>query len=96
MKLTGLNWDFGNFEKVKKHGLSHVDIEEFLLSDPFILTDDRHNAAESRYIAFGKFKLKYLFVAFTIRAVEGELKIRPISARYANKREVEKFYGKSR
>lgn len=94
MKLVGLNWDFGNLEKVRKHGLSHEDIEEFLLSDPFILTDKRHSSAESRYIAFGKFKEKDLFVAFTIRAIEGELKIRPISARYANKKEVEKFYGK--
>ncbi len=37
---------------------------------------------------------RLLFVVFTLRAVDGVLKARVISARYAHKKEWEKFYGK--
>jgi uncharacterized DUF497 family protein len=81
MKLTGFDWGYGNLNKVKKHGLEIELIEEFLNSNPYILTDEKHNFLESRFIAFGEIH-------------ERSLKIRVISARFAHKKEVEKFYEK--
>ena len=96
MRLKGFDWDLGNLNKVKKHGLEIELIEEFLNSNPYILTDEKHNFLESRFIAFGEINGRYLFVAFTIRVVDLALKLRVISARFAHKKEVEKFYEKNK
>ena len=96
MKIEGFDWDFGNLKKIKKHGLEIDQIEDFLNSDPFVWMDEGHSQFETRFIAFGGYEDKYLFVAFTLRAMGRVLKLRVISARYARKREMEKFYEKKR
>lgn len=92
-RVHGFNWDSGNVHKVEKHGLSIEQIEEFFQSNPYVCPDLKNSKKESRFLAFDKLGAKILFVAFTLRAVDGVLKIRVISARYARKKEWDKFYG---
>lgn len=94
MKIQGFNWDKGNIDKVQKHGLTIEEIENFLENNPLIYPDAENSKRETRFFAFDKQKDKLLFVVFTLRAVDGVLKARVISARYAHKKEWEKFYGK--
>jgi uncharacterized DUF497 family protein len=96
VKIKGFNWDSGNTEKCQKHGLKLREIEDFLMSNPYVRFDDRHSEKEDRYIAFDRFKDSYLFVSFTFRVIDGSFKLRVISARYAQKKELEKFYGKKK
>ena len=56
--------------------------------------DAETSQSETRFFAFDKVEDKILFVVFTLRAVDGVLKTRVISARFAHKKEWEKFYGK--
>ena len=95
MKVKDFDWNHGNKEKIKKHGINSSEIEDFFLNfNPFIFTDQMHSDFEARFIAFGKHKRRNIFVVFTFRALEGSLKIRVISARYAHAKEAEKFYEK--
>lgn len=94
MRIQGFDWDKGNSDKVKKHGLSIVEIESFILNNPLIYPDQKNSDSEARFFAFDHFNGKLLFVSFTLRAIDGVLMMRIISARYAHKKEWEKFYGK--
>jgi uncharacterized protein len=83
-----LNWDKGNVNKNKKHGIKKSDIEIFFRSKVYISDDLKHSSSEKRFIAIGKGPLgKHMIVIFTLR--KGA--IRPISARHMNKREIEKY-----
>jgi uncharacterized DUF497 family protein len=93
LRVYGFNWDSGNVQKAKKHGLPIEQIEQFFQSSPYIYPDLKNSKKESRFLAFDKLGVKILFVAFTLRAVDGVLRIRVISARYAHKKEWGKFYG---
>ena len=79
-------WDSGNIDKNKKHGVEDKDAEEvFFDKKRFIFKDKLHSQKEERFRIIGKTKHgKLLFVAFTIRG----RKIRIISARNINKKEV--------
>ncbi|WP_413587603.1 BrnT family toxin [Bdellovibrio sp. HCB274] len=93
-KIHGFDWDQGNIGKVQKHGLTIKEIEIFLERNPLLYSDIKNSTSETRFFAFDRFGNKILFVVFTIRAIEGVLKFRVISARYAHKKEWEKFNGK--
>lgn len=82
-------WDKGNSGKNQKHGVSDSESEEVFFDErKKILKDVLHSKTEKRFILFGKTRRgRLLFVVFTIRGK----KIRIISARKANKKEV-KFY----
>lgn len=63
--------------------------------DPLIYADQSHRVVESRFVAFDKYKNRNMYVVFiTFRAIDGLLKIRVISARYAHKKEAGKFHEK--
>lgn len=93
VKIQGFDWDKGNLNKVQKHGLTIREIENFLGNNPLIFADTSSSKSETRFFAFDRVGEKILFVVFTLRAIEGVLKTRVISARYAHKKEWEKFYG---
>jgi uncharacterized DUF497 family protein len=95
-EISEFDWDRGNLIKIECHGLSKSIVEEFFLNDPYFSQDDRHSATETRFIAFGIHHTRYIFVAFTLRAIDGKLKIRPISARPANKKEIGVFHEKNK
>lgn len=80
-------WDEGNSVKSKrKHGISDQEAEEpFFDEQQVIYKDKLHSIVEDRFILLGKTKGKeLLYVVFTNR----RKKIRVISARKINKKEV--------
>ena len=90
MKVTGFDWDDGNWEKCGKHGVSHHEIECVLIHDPSVMPDP--NPHEPRMRAIGKTETgRHVFLVFMLRLVGKELKLRPISARYMHRREIDQY-----
>jgi uncharacterized protein len=87
-------WDRGNEQKNwLKHKVTSEEAEEPFFSDDYIILEDTAHtgSAEQRFILLGKTnKERMLFIMFTIRTE----KIRIISVRIANKKEVI-FYEKA-
>lgn len=85
--IPEFDWDKGNKDKNwEKHLVKNEESEEaFFDEKKKILKDALHSGKEKRYILLGKTKNgKILFIVFTIR----NGKIRIISARNLNKKEV--------
>lgn len=93
VKFEGFNWDRGNSSKCTKHGLSREEIEKFFLQkEVYVAPDLKHSSEEERFLAIGKgVKNKLIVVAFTFRNRNGKKTIRPISACFMNKKEVQKY-----
>jgi len=84
-------WDKGNHNKnLGKHNVTNEEIEQvFWDEDKKILVDNKHSTLEERQILLGKtFKGRVLFLVFTIR----EGKVRVISARDLNKKEINLYH----
>lgn len=91
---SGFEWDDGNWPKCAKHGVSKDEIEEIFHLTPAILPDPHPD--EPRMRAIGKTeKGRYVFLVFSFRLRDGRNVIRPISARYMHKKEID-HYEKSR
>ena len=90
--VAGFDWDEGNRAKCQKHGVSLAEIEGVFAEDHRIAPDPAHSAEEERLLAIGKGNgPRAIFVAFTLReGVDGPL-IRPISARYMHRKEIEAY-----
>ena len=87
MEIAGFDWDDGNWPKCGKHGVSQEEIEEVLTSSPAVMTDP--HPEEPRMRAIGKTNAgRHVFVAFMLRDVAGQTKLRPISARYMHQKEI--------
>ena len=89
MKVTEaiqFEWDEGNREKLKKHGVGNREVEEaFFDTEKRIYKDVFHSTEEERFILLGKTKTKrLLYVVFTYR----NRNVRIISARNINNKEV--------
>jgi len=92
VNVAGFDWDEGNRAKCRKHGVLIAEIEALLRGDPRVAPDLRHSAAEDRFIAVGRNAHgRALFVAFTFRTREGARLVRPVSARYMHRKEVEGY-----
>ena len=90
--FAGFDWDEGNRAKCQKHGVSVAEIEAMLLGSPRLAPAPKHSASEDRFIALGRTPAgRALFVALTFRNKDGEWLIRPISARYMHKKEIEAY-----
>ena len=50
---SGFDWDTGNLEKCRKHGVSFEIIEDLFTRPVMILPDAAHSAAETRLRAEG-------------------------------------------
>ena len=87
MKLSGIDIDNENRQKIQKHGISIDTIVRFFSQEFLILNDQKHSKDESRFLGFGIVNEVKILIAFTIRANEGILKFRPISARRVHKKE---------
>ncbi len=92
MRFHGFDWDAGNRAKCEKHGLRAAEIESMFEGNPKIAPDQRHSGLEERFIAIGRHDSgRPVFVAFTMRAKEGELYLRPISARFMHRKELARY-----
>ena len=87
-------WDTGNIDKNRKHGVEDREGEEaFLDEGRVIYKDNFHSKNEERFILLGKTdKDRLLYIAFTYRGK----KIRIISARDINKKEVDLYEEKAK
>ena len=85
-KVVEFDWDIGNLEHIGKHKVETSECEEtFFDTEKVILKDIQHSELEERFILLGQTKDKrLLYLVFTKR----EQKIRIVSARDINKREV--------
>lgn len=80
------DWDDGNKDKPKKHGVTIDEAEEaFFDENKVVFSDWVHSTREKRFTLLGKTrKERLLNITYTIR----EKKIRIITARNINKKEV--------
>ena len=90
--IAGFDWDDGNRSKCLKHDVSARDVESLFLRPIMILPDEAHSVAEPRLKAVGETAAgRHIFLVFTIREKKGKRYIRPISARYMHKKEVQHY-----
>lgn len=85
-------WDEGNSDKPRKHGLTLEETEEAFLDDNKVIFGDwKHSAVEQRITLLGKTKRgRLLNITYTMR----NKKVRVITARSINEKEV-KLYEKA-
>jgi len=90
--VSGFDWDDGNRDKCLKHGLSIAEIESLFAGSVAIKPDLAHSTAERRYLAIGTSAAgRMIFLAFTFRRRGSRTYIRPISARYMHRKEIEHY-----
>ena len=90
-KLSGFQWDAGNRDKCRKHGLVSAEIEA-VFHDPALAVFPDPSAAEPRLRAIGRNVAgRYIFVVYTLRRTAHGLFIRPLSARYMHQKEVSHY-----
>ena len=78
--VGGVDWDAGNRDKCRKHGVPLADIEA-LFRGRLAIHPARAEAREERFIAIGTASERRVLVVFTLRVRNGKTLIRPISAR---------------
>ncbi len=92
MQVSGFDWDKGNRAKCEEHGLSAATIEGLFTRPLAVFPDAGHSGEEQRYRAVGRTeKDRGVFIVFTLRRTGNVVLIRPISARYMHKREIETY-----
>jgi uncharacterized DUF497 family protein len=85
-------WDVGNLDKCQRHGVTIAEIEHVLDNDPLLVPDYDHSEQEDRHIAVGaNGSGRLIFVIFTLRMPGDRELVRPISARYMHRKEIEKY-----
>lgn len=90
--LSGFDWDHGNLEHCRKHGVSQPDIEGVFARPVTVLPGAVHLRTERRFRAIGRTSHgRAVFVVFTIRERGGHRYIRPVSARYMPRQEVQNY-----
>jgi len=89
--IGGFDWDAGNRDKCRKHGLALAEIEAFFRGRIAVHPTSLGHK-EERFIAVGSTaKGRNILVVFTLRTRNGKTLIRPISARYMHRREVDHY-----
>lgn len=92
MQVAGFDWDEGNRSKCQAHGVSAGAIESMFRREIAVSPDPRHSKSEERFKAIGKSDAgRWIFVVFTLRSHRGKPLVRPISARYMHRKEVEHY-----
>ena len=92
-RVGGFDWDVGNISKCQKHGVTVADIEILFGSTSLSIEPDLANSKfEERFNAIGRTSDgRNLFLVFTFRIFDGVTRIRPISARYMHKKEIDHY-----
>jgi uncharacterized DUF497 family protein len=92
LAVAGFDWDSGNFEKCRTHGVEIADIEAMFKQSLWVIPDPAHSRGEDRLRAIGTDRRgRHIFAVFTLRSRHGETLIRPISARYMHKKEIRHY-----
>ena len=92
LQFDGFDWDRGNRAKCQKHGLSIALIESLFARPLAILPSAADSQDERRFCAVGQTgNGRRVFLVFTLRRKGDMQLIRPISARYMHKKEIESY-----
>jgi uncharacterized protein len=92
MRVAGFDWDEGNRSKCQKHGVSTAAVESLFHRTIAVLPDPLHSKSEERFKAIGKTaKGRGIFLVFTLRTRRGKTLLRPISARYMHRKEMDHY-----
>jgi uncharacterized DUF497 family protein len=92
LQFYGFDWDRGNRAKCQKHGLSVALIESLFARPLAIVPSAANSGDESRFCAVGQTDNgRRVFLVFTLRRKSNRQLIRPISARYMHKKEIESY-----
>jgi hypothetical protein len=92
LQFDGFDWDRGNVAKCQKHGLSTALIESLFARPMAMIPGAAHSQEERRFCGVGQTsKGRRVFLVFTLRRRGDEQFIRPISARYMHKKEIEAY-----
>ncbi len=92
MTVAGFEWDEGNRRKCRKHGVSREEYRSDVPSTAVGLSQPRTLPHEERFKAIGKSQEgRNILIVFTIRQWQESRLIRPISARYMHRKEVEHY-----
>jgi uncharacterized DUF497 family protein len=90
--VLGFDWDAGNRAHCRKHGVPVHEIESLFQRPVTVIPDLRHSDIEERLQAIGKTTHgRHVFVVFTTRERDSRRLIRPISARFMHRGEVERY-----
>lgn len=88
LRVSGFDWDEGNWTKCQKHGVSIAEIEALFVTGPRVAPDPQHSQEEDRLLAMGRTSAgRAVFVGFTLRTRAGRRLIRPVTARYMHAKE---------
>ena len=94
MKIAGFDWDENNWPKCGKHGVSQSEIEEVLTTAPAVMPDPYPD--EPRLRAIGRTTAgRHVFLVFMPRQINGATWLRPISARYMHRKEIDHYESKT-
>jgi uncharacterized DUF497 family protein len=92
LTFAGFQWDRGNLLKCQKHGVPFSAIEAMFNWPVAVFPDPAHSRHEERLKAIGKSDDgRSIFIVFTLRTLQGQTFIRPISARYMHRKEIEYY-----
>lgn len=92
LRVAGFDWDRANREKCQKHGVSIGEIESAFGRPIAVVPDPSHSRSEDRFKAIGTTaERRHVLIVFTLRNRDRETLIRPISARYMHRKEVEYY-----
>ena len=90
--IEGFDWDAGNLAKCTRHGLSREAVESVFKGVFLQIDDSEHSAVETRFQAIGRTgDGRLAFVAFTFRSRQARTLVRPISARYMHRKEIDRY-----
>jgi uncharacterized DUF497 family protein len=92
LQFDGFDWDRGNKAKCQKHALSTALIEILFARPLAIIPSAADSQEERRFCAVGQTGSgRRVFLVFTLRRKGDKQLIRPISARYMHKKEIESY-----
>lgn len=90
--VVGFDWDSGNRSKCQKHGVPLATIEGLFHGPIAMVPDPAHSDAEEQFKAIGRtIDGRGVLVVFTLRRQAGDTVIRPVSARFMHRKEVEHY-----
>ena len=91
-EIARFDRDAGSRKKCEKHGVSIAEIESIFGGPVAVYSDPAHSEDEERSIAVARTTAgRVVFAAFTLRERNGKKLLRPVSARYMHKKEIEYY-----
>jgi hypothetical protein len=78
----------GNWPKCGKHGVSREEIGEVLSGTPAVIDAQSLSRGTPDAGHRDHRRGRYVFLVFMLRQIDGETRLRPISARYMHQKEI--------